>query len=225
MRDIVGELGATFGRIEGVRIAAIYTRSGLVGDRVRDGERVDVAISTEAAIDALVREGKVVADTAAVVARSGIGVAVRAGTPRPDIGTAEAFARTLRAARSVAMADPATGSPSANYLVGLFDRLGLSAELSGKTRLIGAQDGHAVVVCDAVARGDAEIGLQQIAEIVPVQGVELAGPLPRELQHMTAFAAAAGPEAAEPQLARRFVGFLASGAAAAVIRANGMEPP
>jgi molybdate transport system substrate-binding protein len=225
MRDIVGEIAHEFERMGGGTVVAEFTRSGLVRDRMHAGERADVAVSTKAAIDDLAARGKILPDTAAIVARSGIGVAVRAGVAKPDIGSVEAFRNALREASSLAMADPATGSPSANYLVGLFERLGLTAELKARTRLVGAEGASAVVVCDVVARGEAEIGIQQISEILPVSGVEFVGPLPAELQHMTAFAAAVGAESAQPQSARRFLALLASDAAASVIRANGMEPP
>lgn len=223
MREIVEDLAGTFERTTGIAVACAFTRSGLVRDLIRGGESADVAISTAAAIDDLGKAALLVPGSAAAIARSGIGVAVRAGALRPDIGSVGSFIRTLRAARSIAYADPATGSPSGHYLVGLFERLGLTAELRGKTRLIGADGGHAVVVCDIVARGEAELGLQQIAEIVPVKGVDLVGPLPSELQQMTVFAAAVGVGAGEA--ATRFVALLASDAATPAIRAHGMERP
>ena len=144
MRPIMRDLAPAFERITGQRISLAFTRSGLVRDRVRDGELADVVITTRAAIDHLVGLGKVIADSALPVAHSGIGVAIREGAARPDIGSAAAFQRALRDAKSIAYADPATGSPSGNYLVALFDRLGLSAELKPKTRLVGA-DGSEVV--------------------------------------------------------------------------------
>jgi molybdate transport system substrate-binding protein len=224
MGRIVRELSDAFERSTGIKIATEFTRSGLVRDRVRGDEAVDVAVTTQAAIEELAGQMQVLPDSAAAVARSGIGVAIQAGRRRPDIGSAEAFKRSLRRAQSIAYADPATGSPSGNYLVRLFDRLGMAAELQSKTRLIGAADGHAVVVCEAVARGEAEIGIQQIAEIIPVAGIELVGPLPPDLQHMTAFSAAVTSRAGNAETARQLVGFLTSEAARAVIVANGMEP-
>jgi molybdate transport system substrate-binding protein len=189
------------------------------------GESVDVVITTQAAIDALAEHGKVGGDGVKTVAHSPIGVAVRAGARKPDVGTSEAFKRALLQARSIAYADPATGSPSANHLVKVLDRLGLTEALKPKTALIGAAPGSVVVVCDAVARGEAEIGIQQISEILGVAGVELAGPLPSELQHETPFSAAVGRPCRDAPLARSLIAFMTSPAAAAVVRANGMRPP
>ena len=103
-------------------------------------------------------------------------------------------------------------------------RLGLAAELKAKIRLVGAEGGEAVVVCAAVASGEAELGLQQIAEIVAVPGVDLVGPLPDEIQHTTIFSAALAAAAPQPDLARNFLTFLRSPAAKAVVAAHGMEP-
>jgi molybdate transport system substrate-binding protein len=224
MHAIVEALAVSFQRTTGVRIASTFTRSGLVRDRVRDGEHVDVVITTAAAVDELARLGKILADSAAAVAHSGIGVAIRTGAAKPEIGSVTAFTSMLRNTASIAYADPLTGSPSGSYLVALFDRLGLSAELSPKTRLVGAAGGRAVVVCEIVAAGEAEIGIQQISEILPVPGVELVGPLPAEVQHMTTFSAAVATGASDPDTARRLVAFLSSAAAASVIRMHGMQP-
>jgi molybdate transport system substrate-binding protein len=225
MSEIVRELGGAFERATAIKVSVQFTRSGVVKDRVANAEAFDVAITTQAAIEQLAVGRHIVAGSAAVVARSGIGIAVRAGAPRPNVASVEAFKQVLRNARSIAYADPATGSPSANYLVGLLDRLGLTAELKSKTRLVGASGGHAVVVCDIIARGDAEIGIQQIAEIVPVAGVVLAGPLPPDIQHMTIFSAAVALRSRAPDLARQFVRYLVSDAVRPVIAAAGMEPP
>jgi molybdate transport system substrate-binding protein len=148
---------------------------------------------------------------------------VRAGAARPDIGTVESFQRALREAGSIAIADPVTGSPSGNHLVAVFERLAMTAELQGKLRRIGGGTGGVVVVGDAVASGEAEIGLQQVAEILAVPGLDLVGELPGELQHVTVFSAAVVATATDLAPARRVVAFLASPHAAAVIRAKGME--
>ncbi|MGA8902305.1 molybdate ABC transporter substrate-binding protein, partial [Bradyrhizobium sp.] len=134
-----------------------------------------------------------------------------------------AFISALRSANSIACADPALGTASGLYLVDLFDRLGLTAELEPKTRLIGAVGGEPVVVCKAVADGNAELGIQQIAEIGSVPGVDLVGPLPPEIQHVTVFAVAVAASTQNLGLARNFVSYLTSNAAKSVIASNGME--
>jgi molybdate transport system substrate-binding protein len=224
MAEIVEELGRPFERASGVKIVAEFTRSPLVRDRIRAGAVFDVVLTTRSRIDELARESKVSADSAMTLARSGIGVAVRAGQGKPDIGTVEAFIAALRGARSIACADPAFGTASGLYLQELFERLGLAAELKSKLRLVGTVGGKPVVVCAAVADGSAELGIQQIAEIVAVPGVELVGPLPAEIQHITEFAAVVASSAENAGAARAFVKFLASDEAKGVIAAHGMQP-
>lgn len=224
LREIVLELGNDYARRTGIKLLAEFTRSPLVRDRVRAGEATDVVVTTQSRIEELARENKVVAETAAVIARSGIGVAVKAGRPKPDIGSLEAFIRALRAAESIACADPAFGTASGLYMAALFDRLGLTGELTPKLRLIGSVGGNPVVVCAAVANGEAELGIQQIAEIVPVPGVDLVGLLPPEIQHTTVFSVAVASAAPRSNIAHDFIHFITSPAAQAVIAAHGMEP-
>jgi molybdate transport system substrate-binding protein len=224
MAEIVRDLGAAYERASGNKVSAEFSRSPLVRDRIRAGEPFDVAITTQSRIEELAGAGKIVRETASTVARSLTGVAVRAGRPKPNIDSVEAFVRTLRDCHSIACADPAFGTASGLHLADLFDRLGLTAELKPKTRLIGAAGGEPVVVCAAVADGTAELGIQQIAEIVSVPGVDLVGPLPPEIQHTTLFAAAVAAAARNQGLARDFVSFFASATARAIISAHGMEP-
>jgi molybdate transport system substrate-binding protein len=224
MAEIVRDLSEAYTRSAGIKVVAEFTRSPLVRDRIAAGEPFDLAVTTQSHIEALAGAGKVVADTVTVLARSLIGVAVRAGGPKPDIGSVDAFVRTLRRASSIACADPAFATASGLYLVDLFERLGLTAELKPKLRLIGAAGGAPVVVCAAVADGSAELGIQQIAEIFTVPGVDLVGPLPPSIQHVTAFATAVTSAALNPSPARQLVSFCATAAARAVIEAHGMEP-
>jgi molybdate transport system substrate-binding protein len=223
MHPIVDELMGPLERIAGKPVAVEFTNSGGVRARVLAGEVVDVVVTTAAAIDELRHHDKILPETAMAVARSSIGVAVRAGAARSDIGSVESFKRVLRDARSIAIADPATGSPSGNHLVAVFERLGMTAELQGKIKRIGGGAGGVVVVGDVVASGEAEIGLQQIAEILGVAGVDLIGELPPELQHVTVFSAAVAATATDVPSARRLVAFLASPQAAAVITVRGMR--
>jgi molybdate transport system substrate-binding protein len=225
VREFIVELAHAFTLTSGNEVSLRFDRSGVVKTKVLDGEIVDVVITTKAAIDELARRQKIAPESAAIVAHSRIGVAIRAGAAKPDIGSVASFRRTLLDAKSVACADPATGSPSGNHFIALLRRLGIAADIERKLRLIGAGKGSVVVVCEAVAKGDAEIGIQQVAEILPFPGIDLVGPLPAELQQVTVFSAAVGANSREPELARRFIGFIASAAAAPVITAHGMEPP
>jgi molybdate transport system substrate-binding protein len=224
MGQIVRDLGDAYGRITGGKVSAEFSRSPLVRDRIHAGESFDIAITTQSRIDELGRENKIIAETAVDVARSLIGVAVRPGSPKLDISSVEAFVLSLRNANSIACADPAFGTASGLYLRDLFDRLGLTAELKPKMRFIGATGGEPVVVCAAVVDGRAELGIQQIAEIVSVRGVELLGPLPREIEHVTTFAVAVTSAAPNQRFARDFVTFFKSPVARDVIRIHGMEP-
>jgi molybdate transport system substrate-binding protein len=223
MHPIIDELMGALERIAGKPVAVQFANSSGVKARVLAGEAADVVITTAAAIDDLRHRDKILPETATAVARSSIGVAVRAGAARPDIRSVESFKRALRDARSIAIADPVTGSPSGNHLVAVFEQLGITAELQGKIRRVGSGTGGVVVVGDVVASGEAEIGLQQIAEILGVPGLELVGELPPELQHVTVFSAAVAASATDVPSARRLVAFLASPQAAGVIEAKGMR--
>jgi molybdate transport system substrate-binding protein len=224
MHRVIDELEGTFAGVVGRQVEASFTNSGGVRARVMAGERADVVISTAAAIDGLARSGKVLPSTVTALARSPIGVAVRAGAIRPDIGTVEAFKFALGAAKSIAIADPATGSPSGNYLVGLFERLSLTASLRDKTRHVGSGAGGIVVVGEAVARGDAELAIQQISELVGIAGLDVIGELPAGLQQVTVFSAAVVATTSDEAAARRLIACLASPEAAFAIRATGMQP-
>ena len=225
MKPVIGELAPAFARDFGVKVSVKLDRSGMVKTRALEDEAADVVITTKAAVDELARQGKVAPDSVADIAHLRIGVAVRRGAAKPDLDTVESFKQTLLNAKSIACADPATGSPSANYFVPLLSRLGIATEIAPKLKLVGPGGGGVVVVCEAVANGDAEIGIQQIAEILPVAGVDLAGPLPDALQKVTTFTAAAATGACAPDLARRFVAFISSEAVAPVVTTKGMEFP
>lgn len=223
LHQVLDQLGQAYMRARGVAVHAEFATSAAIADRAAQGEDCDIVISTDRAVEGLSAAGTIVAASAAVVARSAIGVAVRAGRPKPDISSTEAFVATLRRASSIARADPAFRTPSGVYVQNLFDRLGLTAELQPKTLLIASIGGKPVVVCEAVAKGEAELGIQQISEIVAVPGVDLVGPLPPEIQHITVFSAAITAHAVRPQLSRDFIAFLTSDAAKPVLAANGME--
>jgi molybdate transport system substrate-binding protein len=183
--------------------------------QIEKGEAFDLAILTAAALDDLIKQGKLAAATRADVARSGAGVAIKKGAPRPDIATADSFKRTLLAAKSIAYVG--TGATSAS-LRKIFEQLGIAEDMKAKTKVLSG-----ISAADAVAQGEAELGFTQISEILPVAGAELAGPLPPGIQIYTVFAAAVGVTAKEPAAARAFLRFVTAPAGAAVIKAKGME--
>jgi molybdate transport system substrate-binding protein len=187
-----------------------------IPNRIERGEPVDVVIMVGSALDDLIRASKVIGGSRVDLARSKIGMVVRTGAPKPDIGSVEAFKRTLLAAKSIAYSDSASGVYLSQVL---FPKLGVATQIASKSRMIPAEPVGAVV-----ARGEAEIGFQQISELLPVPGVELVGPLPSELQKITVFSAGVAVNAKEPEAGRALIRFLSSATAAATIEKSGLEP-
>ena len=163
------------------------------------------------ALGDLIKDGKVVADSRVDLARSGIGIAVRAGAPKPDISSVDAFKRALLEAKSIAYSDSASGVYVSSEL---FQRLGITDQVVGKSKMIPAEPVGAVVA----RGGQAEIGLQQASELLPVPGIDYVGPLPAELQKITVFSAGVAVGAKEPDAARALISCLASPAAAGAIK-------
>jgi molybdate transport system substrate-binding protein len=184
--------------------------------RLSRGEPADVLIMVGYALDDLAREGKVVAGSQVALVRSPMGIAVRAGTPKPDISSVEALRRSLLAAKSVAYSDSASGVYVENEL---FSRLGIVDQMKRKSRMIPAEP-----VGEVVARGEAEIGFQQISELKPVRGIDIVGPLPPEVQNITVFSAGIATGAREPSAGQALISFLASPAAAPVLTNSGLVP-
>jgi molybdate transport system substrate-binding protein len=178
-------------------------------------EPVDLVIMAGGGLDRLIGEGRIAAGSRVDLARSGIGVAVRAGAHRPDLSSAEALIRALRQAKSIAHSSSASGI----YLEGLFQRLGLADALGDRIRQIQGEPVGAVV-----ARGEAEIGFQQVSELLPVPGIDFVGPLPAEIQQITVFASGIAAGACEPDAARALIAYITAPAAAPIIRQSGMEP-
>ena len=184
--------------------------------RVLGGEAADLVIATGTAIDELVTRGKVIAGSRVDLASAGIGVCVRAGARRPDVGSVEAFRRALLDAKSVAYT--LTGQ-SGVYFAGVIERLGIAAEIKAKATVIAGG-----LIGEVVARGEAELGVQQISEILAVPGVELAGPLPPELQRMTLFSAGVCTGTQQAEAAQAWIRFLATPDTARVMLTKGLEP-
>jgi molybdate transport system substrate-binding protein len=198
------------------RGASMGTAPNSIPSRLQRGEPVDVFVMVGDALEGLIKQGKVAAGTRVDLARSSIGVAVRAGSPKPDIGSVDAFKRAMLDAKSLAYSSSASGV----YLsTELFPRLGIADQVKGKSRMIGSEP-----VGAAVARGEAEIALQQISELLPVPGLDFVGPLPAEIQKITVFSAGIAAGTKEPDAARVLIKFLASPAAASAISKSALEP-
>ncbi|MDH3287550.1 MAG: substrate-binding domain-containing protein [Betaproteobacteria bacterium] len=184
--------------------------------RLQRGEPVDVVIVADAALVELIKDGKISAESRTPLARSAIGMAVRAGAPKLDISSVDALKRTLLEAKSVAY----SASVSGRYITTeLFQRLGIADHMASKSRRIEGERIGAVV-----ARGEAELGFQQISELLPVPGIAYLGPLPAEVQRVSVFSAGVAAGARDSDAARALIGFLASPAAADAITQNGLEP-
>lgn len=187
-----------------------------IPSRLQRGEPVDVVILAADALEELIKQGKVVPGSRVDLVRSAIGVAVRAGAPKPDISTVEALKRTLLNATSIAYSASASGVYLSHEM---FQRLSIADQISAKCKRIANEPVGAVV-----ARGEAEIGFQQISELLPVPGIAYVGPLPREVQKVTVFSAGIAVGAKQPDAARALIKFLASPAAAPAIKKSGLEP-
>jgi molybdate transport system substrate-binding protein len=215
------ELVPGFERSSGNKVLTAFgpsmgTTENAIPMRLSRGEPADVLIMVGYALDDLAKQGKVVAGSEVELVRSPIGMAVRAGAPKPDISSVDALRRTLLAARSVAYSDSASGVYVGNEL---FKRLGIVDQMNGKSRMIPAEP-----VGEVVARGEAEIGFQQISELKPVSGIDIVGPLPPEVQYITLFSAGIATGAREPAAGRELIAFLASLAAAPVLVNSGLVP-
>ncbi len=213
LHSVMTELGPQFEKATGHKLFITYGSTGPLKTEIEKGAAFDLAILGPAAIDDLIKQGKLTAATRVDLARSGMGVAIRKGASKPDLGSTEAFKRTLLNAKSIAYSDAGlTGI----YLKGLFQKLGIADDLKSKTR-----HGRGA---EMVAKGEAEIGMTQISEILPVAGVELAGPLPPEMQQYTVFPAAVAAASQQAEAAKALLKFLASLEAVRVIRSQGLEP-
>jgi molybdate transport system substrate-binding protein len=192
---------------------------GALTKRIEGGEVFDLAVLTPAAVNDLSGKGKFVAGSRTNLGQVGVGVVVKEGAPKPDISSVEAFKKALLAAKSVADIDPAAGGSSGIYVAGLLDKLGVAAEVKPKAKLI---PGGAVA--EHIARGEAELGIHQISEILPVKGITLVGPLPADIQNYTVYAAGLGANGKESEAAKALLKTLSGPAAADVLKSKGMEP-
>ena len=221
VRGVVSELAQTFQQSTGHMVKFEYGTAGAVAKRVSGGEPGDVAITTAADLARLTEQGLIINDSRRDLGEVGVAVAVRSGAPLPDVSTPDAFKRAMIGAKSVMHADPALGGQSGIHTARVFEKLGIAEEMKPKTALRpGAPQGLL-----EVARGDIEIGIGQMSEIVAAKGVQLAGPLPRELQNTLTFSAGVLASAVTQDAARAFIELLTSSTARAKFKAAGFALP
>ena len=192
---------------------------GQMAKRVEAGEAVDVLVVSRPQIEALEQKGRLLPGTSRVIARMGVGIFVRKGAPKPDISTPEAFKASMLGAKSIGYNDPALGAPVSLYLLGLFERMGIAGEMKQKTVVFKQRTERFA----PVARGEVEIGFNQLGEIIVQPGIDLVGPLPAPIQNYTVFTAAVVAAGKHPAAGKRFIEFIASREAAAVFKAKGFE--
>jgi molybdate transport system substrate-binding protein len=221
VQPVLAEIIPEFERISGHKIAFDYGTVGGIAERIQQGEAADVVIASGPQIAALERSGRVVAGSRTDLAKTGIGLFVRKGAPKPDISSVAAFKRTMLSAKSIGWNDPAAGAPVSLYMIDELERLGIGAEMSSKTTAFKRRSER----FEAVARGDIEIGFNQISEIMAAPDVDLVGPLPPEIQHYTLFTAGIVINSSDKEAAKALVRFITSPASSALMKARGFESP
>jgi molybdate transport system substrate-binding protein len=224
LKGALSQLLPDFQKSSGNTAMIEYGPAGAIADRIQKDDAADVVIASRSQLQKLESNGKVVQGSLVSIAGSALGVAVRKGAPKPDISNVEAFKRALLSAKSIGYRDPATGSTSGTYTAGMLERLGIAEKLKPKLRLDRTEGDVPENVFQAVAKGDIEMQIGQITEIIIAPGVDLAGPLPSEIQDTTLMAAGIIATSRAPDAARAFIGFISSPASAAVLKASGFQP-
>jgi molybdate transport system substrate-binding protein len=217
LTEIWQELKPKF-EARGHKLELVLQLSGVIGKRIADGEAGDAIVSTAASVAGLEKNGKIAAGTTRVFASSGMGVAVLKGAPKPDISTPEAFRKALLAAKSVAYTDPAGGGASGAVFVKVLKDLNIAEAVNARAKL-----GRGIPNANFVIKGESDIAIQQIPELMAIPEVEFVGPFPPALQTVTGFAAAALSSSTNPEAARALVEFLASPETLALLKARGFD--
>ncbi len=217
VRAALEQLKPQFERMTAHKLTITFGSAIPLKRQIDAGEAFDVVILTPVMIDDLIKQGKISPGSQSIVAKVGMGVAGRAGMPRPDISTADGFKRTLVNAKSIVHSKE---GQSGTYMAGLIERLGLAEQMKPKT-VIETRSGHTAI---AVVEGKAELGFSLISEILPVSGAEYIGPLPAELQDYVVFTAGISPGAKDVQAAKAFIRFFSAPQALPILKSTGMEP-
>jgi molybdate transport system substrate-binding protein len=218
-KQVVLALVPDFEKQTGHKVVVDNGTTGQLKKRIEGGEAFDLLVITPAVVDEMIASGKLVAGSHVNLASVGVGVVVKEGAPKPDIGTVEKFKEALLAAKSVAYIDPASGGSSGIYVDKLLVKLGIADQIKPKAKL--KQGGH---VADLIVSGEAELGIHQISEIVAVKGAALVGSLPKEIQSTTTYVAGLSASAKDKDAVKELIEYLSGPDAAAVLKSKGMEP-
>jgi molybdate transport system substrate-binding protein len=224
LKAALSQLLPDFQKSSGDTATIEYGPAGAIAGRIQQGDAADVVIVSRSQLQKLESTGKVVQGSLVDIAGISLGLAVRKGAPKPDISNVEAFKRTLLSARSIGYRDPTTGSTSGIYTASLLERLGIAQDLKPKLNLDRSEGDVPENVFLGVAKGEIEMQIGQITEIVISPGVDLAGPLPSEIQNTTLMAAGIITTSKAPAAAKALVSFISSPSAAAVLKASGFQP-
>jgi len=219
LRALFPDLLLQFEKSSGHKVTAGYDTLGVITKRLAEGEAVDVAIVSPAQNEDLQKQGKLLAGSGVEIARVGFTVFVKKGAPKPDLGSVDTLKRTLLAAKSIALGDPARGGGAGVYTVGLMQRLGLSEEIKAKTKLVPS----GTEVAEAVAKGDTEIGIGVASDVAIVPGLDSI-PLPAEVQSYSLYVAGINSGSKQADAAKALIAFLTSPAVKQALTANGFEP-
>ena len=209
------DLAPAFEKMTGHKVIVRFVQTADINQKINSGAPADIAALQPQQVDAFIKDGKMVAGTKTNFVQAGVGVAVKTGARRPDISTVEAFKTAMLKAKSIGYSRGGSGLISAQVM----EKLGIADQLKAKTKFI---DG--IPVAEVVAKGEVEIGLQQINVILPVKGADYIGPLPKELRETVKFSAGVLTTSKQPEVAKAFLRFIASAEAAPLLRKSGMEP-
>jgi molybdate transport system substrate-binding protein len=220
MKAVIDDLVPQFERSSGHKITIEYATAGVIVDRILKGDSPDVTIVTARQNEDLQKQGKIAPGSKVDVARVGVGVFVRAGARKPDIGSVDGFKRSLLAASSISYSDPARGGISGIHMASVVERLGIAADVKPKTKVFP----NSQVALEALAKGDAEIGFGLTSDIAATSGVDLVGSLPPEVQSFTLYAAGVIATSKQPEAARAMIAYFSTPAGQVVLKAKGFEP-
>jgi molybdate transport system substrate-binding protein len=218
--EVLSELGPQFERSTGRKLSFSYDPANIIKRQIESGSAFDIAVVTRAVIDDLTKQGKIASDSRTDIFRSGLGLAVREGAPKPDISTVDGFKRAILSAKSVMRSTEGT---SGIYFEKLLERLGIADEMRSKI-MPGPSDRTGWRLAEFVARGEVEMAVQQVSELLAVHGTQFLGPFPPELQLYTIFSAGISSASENREAAEAFIKSLTASNAIPLLKANGLEP-